>query len=136
MKLRKISKDGNWKVFGVCTNRGECAVERFLEELGPNLEANVSGMYALLDRVAEHGPPNNTDLSHQLRGDIWEFIKGRIRILYFCDRGRVIVCTHCVLKTSQKMPRAEIARAEDVQRRYREARDGGRLEIVTGDDND
>lgn len=69
-------------------------------------------------------------MSHQLRGDIYEFIKGRIRILYFYHRGQIVVCTHGLIKQSKKIKNAEIERAEAVMQAYRAAVSGGTLEIL------
>ncbi|MGA9851307.1 MAG: type II toxin-antitoxin system RelE/ParE family toxin, partial [Gammaproteobacteria bacterium] len=90
----------------------------FLESLGPNLKRAGDGLWALLNHVSTHGPLLNSSLRHQLRGDIYEFIKGRIRILYFCDSGRVIVCTHALKKQRRSIGNAEIKKAEKVMTAY------------------
>ena len=69
-------------------------------------------MLVLLESVAAAGPPRNTDVSHQLRGEVYEFIQGRLRVLWFYDVGRVVVCSHGLVKQSRKTPPAEIERAE------------------------
>lgn len=66
---------------------------------------------------------------HHIAGEIWEFIQGDLRLLYFYERGRVVVCSHGFLKQSRKTPQSEIARAEQWQERYRTARAAGRLVV-------
>jgi len=36
-------------------------------------------MLALLSRVATEGLPRNTEISHQIKGKLFEFIQGRLR---------------------------------------------------------
>ena len=43
----------------------------------------------------------NNDIRHQIQGDIYEFIKRRLRVLWFYDKGRVIVCIHGFIKDTQ-----------------------------------
>jgi len=91
-------------------------------------------MLQLLERVAASGPPRNTDISHKIQGDIWEFIKGRLRVFWFYDEDRVIVCTHGLVKKSQKIPKREITRAEQVRMAYVAAKRAGALMIEEEDD--
>lgn len=134
MKLRRLSREGKWQVLAACTERGNCPLEEFLCNLAPNFESSLRGILALLDYVAVNGPPRNVELSHQLRGDIYEFIKGRIRVLYFLERDRVIICTHGLVKKSQKIRGVEIERAEAVRRAYRTAVAMGKVEMTGNDD--
>jgi phage-related protein len=86
-------------------------------------------MLRLLERVAEIGPPRNTDISHQLGDGLWEFIQGRLRVLWFYDEGRIVVCSHGFVKKSQKTPRPELERAKQNRERYQWARRKGELDI-------
>lgn len=86
-------------------------------------------MLELLDRVASNGPPRNTDISHQIEQEIWEFIKGRIRVLWFYDRGSVVVCTHGFVKDSRKTPKREIESALRVRQQYFAAKRANAIQI-------
>lgn len=130
MYIRRLPLEGVWTVYAACSDRGDCQFLEFLEGLGPNLEAAGDKLLALLEHVAQNGPRLNTNLSHQLRGDIYEFIKGRIRVLYFCERGRIIVCTHALIKKKQEIGNAEINRAEEVMKTYRDALQRGTIEVL------
>jgi hypothetical protein len=130
MEVCQLPLKGPWRIYAACRDRGDCPLLQFFNDLGPAFGSTVDGIWALLERVAEHGPKLNSTLSHQLSGDIYEFIKGRIRVLYFCERGAIIICTHGVLKGSQKIGRAEIERAETVMRTYRESVKANTLRIV------
>ena len=76
---------------------------------------------ALLQWVADHGSPNDTDKLKKLKGqdDIWEFkTPGGLRLLCFWDESRLIVTTHGYLKGSQKAPKNELDRAQKLRRDY------------------
>lgn len=130
MQALRIGK-GRWDVLAICDTRGACPLLDFLQGLGPNHAASVRRMLALLrEFVANEGPPRSTDRCHKLRDEIWEFIAGRLRVLWFHDRGRVIVCAHGFVKRGQKTPAQELGRAEAAAKEYGEARRQGRVTIV------
>lgn len=129
MRVLQIPVNGTWTVYAACSERGDCPLLDFFEEHENQLQANIEGVYALLQHVAVNGPPRNANLCHQLRGDIWEFRKGRIRILYFCHGGKVVVCTHALVKSTRAIRNAEIERAESVLNEYREAVANNSLQI-------
>lgn len=86
-------------------------------------------MLKLLDRVAGHGPPRNTEISHQLGCGIWELIQGRVRVVWFYDGGRLVICSHGFVKKRQKAPVGEIETARRNRRRYLEAKKRAELEV-------
>jgi phage-related protein len=90
-------------------------------------------MLELLERVSISGPPRNKDICHQIQGDIYEFIKRRLRVLWFYDKGRIIICTHGFVKDTQKTPRIEIAKAVRIKEQYFAAKSRNDLEIEEDD---
>lgn len=129
MHVRRLALQGQYGVLVACDGRGVPTLLEFFGELGPNLEKDMDHMLQLLERVAASGPPRNTEVSHKIQGEIWEFIKGSLRVFWFYDEGRVIVCTHGLVKKSQKTPKAEIAHAEQVRKDYFTAKQAGNLVI-------
>jgi phage-related protein len=122
---------GAWTVLAMCSDRGDCELLSFLGGLDGDLVKQGDRMLGLLRRrVAEHGPPHNDEVSHKLDGDVWEFIEGRLRVLYFCEGGKVVVCSHALLKKGRKIPRADIERAQRLCDAYREASRSGTLETI------
>lgn len=134
MRVRRLPFQGPFTLLAACDARGVPVLLEFLEGLGANLEKDADHLLALLERVAVSGPPRNTDVSHKIRGDIWEFIKGRLRVFWFYDEGRVIVCSHGLLKKTQKVPAGELHRAEQNRADYFAAKQSGRLRIEEEDD--
>lgn len=86
-------------------------------------------MLRLLAFVAEQGPPRNVEMSHKIAGEIWELIAGRLRVLWFYDEGRLVVCSHGFVKRTRKTPAAEIDRAQAAYREYRAAKRRGTLTV-------
>jgi phage-related protein len=85
-------------------------------------------MLRRLESISQRGVVQVTEISHQIAEGIWQIEKGDVRILYFYDKGRVIILTHGFVKDTQKTRPAEIERAQDALRRYRTEKD--RLEII------
>src|SRR4026209_778734 len=103
MKLRRVRR-GQWDVLAMCGPRGECPLLDFLASLEAHLEAEGRAMLRLLANVAEQGPLHSVEASHKIAGEIWELIAGRLRVLWFYDQGRLVVCSHGFLKRPRKIP--------------------------------
>lgn len=90
-------------------------------------------MWAYLEHVAQSQyPPRNTTVSHQLdeKYDLWEFIKGDVRVVFFYDEGKTIVLTHGFLKGGQDTPQGEILRGRRSVIAYRRAKREQNLHFV------
>lgn len=129
MRVRRLPFQGTYRILAACDTRGDCALLDFLDDLGGGLEKDGDRMLAVLEKVAQQGPLQNNKVSHKIDGDIWEFIQGRLRVLYFYDEGRVVVCTHGFVKKTQKAPKGEIATANRVREQYLAAKRQGSLFI-------
>jgi len=86
-------------------------------------------MLALLGRVAIEGPPRNIEISHQIKGKLFEFIQGRLRVLWFFDEGRLIICTGGFVKKGRKTPRREIDHAIRLMDDYFEDKKKAQIQI-------
>jgi len=117
-----------YKVYALCNDKGDCPVLDFLMGLDESDEKLRNAMIGFLKgRVAENGPPKNKERCRQLKnGDgFLEFKRGRIRILWFWDEDRMILCTHAFPKGNKVS--AEIKRAKAIREKYKEAKDSGNL---------
>jgi phage-related protein len=129
MKLMIIST-GAFKVFAACSDDGRCHLLRFLDDLEGPARMDAHRMLRMLKRVSLEGLPARYEINHRLAEGISQLRQGRIRVLYFCDRDRIIVCTHGFIKRSQKTPAGEIGRALDIWSRYREEKTSGAIEVI------
>jgi len=119
----EIARDAQWSIYATCDPEGISELGNFLAEQPANMRKYATGMLALLGRVAVTGPQQlPDDLCHQVSKGVWEFIKGRIRVFWFYDEGKVIVCSHGHIKRTQKTPASEIMRVEGLIAQYFEAK--------------
>ncbi len=120
----------HYKVFAIGTPPDSCQLIDFLSELGANLQKDGDRVLALLRRVARTGPPKNPDICHQIEGKINQFTQGRIRILWFYDEGKIIICTHGFIKKTPRTPTREISHAKTLMKNYFEAKGKGWIDII------
>ena len=117
MKLREVRK-AQWTVLAVCSERGDCELLEFFAEL-MRTPTQPLPMLHLLERISVDGPRQLSDLvSHQIDGPIWEFIRGDLRVLWFYDAEKVVICSHGFVKKRQKTPKSEIEKAKAAHARY------------------
>jgi phage-related protein len=128
MIVRTVSS-GLYRVLAACTDRGGCQLLSFLYEMKGPVGRDAIRMTYLLERTAMEGPSRRTEISHQIKGGIYEFLQGRIRVLWFYDEGRIVVCSHGFIKKTQKTPETEIRRAEEARRRYFEDKAKGNIRV-------
>jgi hypothetical protein len=89
-------------------------------------------MVRILDYVIEAGPPKDAEKSKQLREGIFEFrTKGGLRLLWFYDEGRIVICVNGYITQGQKTPRQQIVEAIQWKSRYFEAKQTGKLKDIT-----
>lgn len=115
-----IIREGAWKIYGT-PELGE-----FLEQIPPNLQKDKLAILALLDRIAKDstGPrllPD--DISHSVdeKHAIWEFIQGRLRILWFYDKNCIVVCACGFIKKTPRTPSSEKDQAIAIKKKYFES---------------
>jgi hypothetical protein len=129
VRIRKV----NWDVL---------AMPEVLDELqgvDPSYRPVADSMFALLRRrVPEAGPPKG-EISEPLGDGIFEFRRQpqrgpKLRVLWFYDAGRVIICTRAFLKDVKKCPPEEKARALKIRDRYLQAKTHQQVTITELED--
>ena len=86
----------------------------------------------IMDHTAEAGPPRDEEKSKLLREGIFEFrTKGGLRLLWFYDEGRVVICVNGYIKQGQKIPNTEIDAAIQWKNKYFTAKRSGTLKEIT-----
>ena len=122
----KVLYCGVWQVVAPLSDEDCCELETTLVELGNNKKRRASavGMHALWERIPRHGPRAlGTELYHCIneKDAIYEFIKGDLRVLCFEADGAIVVCSHVLVKKTQKTPARDVRRAVELKRRYLQA---------------
>lgn len=134
MFLHLIDK-AKWKLYGLGSSVDRCEPFDNLEILYQNFRRDVEKMTAILDRAirTSEGPRCfPSEISHQIdeNNSIWQFTAGRLRLLWFYDEGRLIICTNSFIKKGQKTPGKEKERAIRLKRKYFNAKKNNTLTII------
>ena len=120
MKVKGLADD-KYQVVAVMEN-GNCATELFLADGEASTKSARTGLVQMLERVAELGLQNVPNAwLHEVNkpGQIYEFIKGPLRLFFFKGEGRQIaVCTTGVRKSGQKTDKASVVRAVKLRMDY------------------
>jgi hypothetical protein len=111
--------------------RLNCPILDFFSHAKVRESEELSRLSALLDIVAERGSNfRNTNKFRRITDSdqIFEFkTPGGLRLFCFFDEGRIIICTHGLIKDGQKPPKSEIDTAELWKKRYMTAKILGEL---------
>lgn len=115
--------NNTWQIMALCDNRKDCQVDGFLSTLPPNMEKDGVAMRRLIAYVSEHGTRDlPIEVCHNIADDVFQFSKGRIRVSWFYDNGKVIICCHASVKKKQKTPANVIAISVECMRSYKLAK--------------
>lgn len=104
-------------------DKGKSELSRYLSTLKPGEQ---TGYMAMFDTFLEAGVELFTKENfHPIDGPLglWQFIKGRHRIVCFFDEDKtLVICTHGFLKRSKESPQEEIDRALKLREKYLSAK--------------
>jgi hypothetical protein len=130
MRLLVIER-GTWTVMAICDDRDGCQVQEFLDGLETDSRSDYDQVMAQLRRTATNGPQRNKRKSRPLEDKVFELKTRRgIRIPYFYDEGRVVICTQAMRKPKKAELNVTIARAHVARTQYFEAKQRAALEIT------
>ncbi len=110
--------------------RDKCPVLAFFEEQSQLHADDFADLSALFTHTSNHGPPSNDTKFKHLSGTdgLFEFkTNGGLRVFCFWDDGCLIICTHGVVKKSQKADPDEVKRAAKMKKDYEKAKQDGTL---------
>ncbi|MBU2803904.1 hypothetical protein HF668_01735 [Acidithiobacillus ferridurans] len=136
MRIKRIAEEA-WTLYGVM--EGQHDVLQDMASLRRQYRAHVDGLLNLMEDIAS-GRRDPTqlpaDLCHRIDDNyqIWQFTKGRLRLLWFYDGVRLIICAHVFLKRTPTTPARERNIAIDLKGRYERAKLSGTLEIIQDED--
>lgn len=139
LALKLIVPPGQWTLYAVCSGGEEgeqedgltregpkCPLEEFLSDRS-EFRKDKDRMFRRLEEIANRGPFYLPDISHKIEGEIRQTEQGRVRILWFFDSGRVIVCSHGFIKKSEKTPERQKVAARRAFAAYHAAKVAGSL---------
>lgn len=126
MKLHRV-KQALWTIYAIGGNDESCPLRDFLEAAEAG---EAKKMYARIAYSAQKGPPRNKEQCRDIGDKIFELKTKDLRVFFFYDKGRVIVCSHGWEKDQQKLDPREKERAIRARTQYFAAKRDGLLEVV------
>lgn len=104
----------------------------FLAEAADDHPHDFQKLFALLSRSVEHGLPANIQKVRQLKGwgGLCDFKAGCLRLFFFHDKDRLVICTHGIVKKRQDPPQRELKLARQRMLAYRTAAKSGVIPII------
>jgi len=122
MILHQISSD-LWTVLACGKGDDEIPLLDFLQDESKSKKDKLKILTLLKTFVPTRGVPNSPHKVSPLRGKIFEFkagpIKGpKVRVLFFYDNKKLIICTHGFIKKTKKTPPNEIEKAIQIKIEY------------------
>lgn len=104
---------------------GSCEGKAFLDALDNKSKAKI---VRTIKRLADFGHIRSREQYKKVEGDVWEFKEFQTRIpMYHCAPG-CIALTHGFFKKTEKMPKSQLRRAEQIMLEYNKVRKGFRNE--------
>jgi hypothetical protein len=120
-----------WTVLAVCAGEERCEVLDFAEQLRRDHPAESARLMRMFARAAACGPPRNVHRSRALAHDIYELeTTGGVRVLYFFDENRLIVCSEAMVKPEQRGLLIAVEQAARYRWRYLNDKRRGSLRIL------
>jgi hypothetical protein len=131
----QIKQGAKFRLIAVGTQESEKVHLPFLdfqEEATSREPREWPKLVRIMDYAADAGPPKDEEKSKPLRAGIFEFrTKGGLRLLWFYDEGRVVICVNGYIKRGQKIPTAEMDAAIQWKTKYFAAKQSGTLKEIT-----
>jgi hypothetical protein len=132
LKVKLLVED-EYQIVGVIEG-DSCPAEDFLTFGDANTEAARVGLAQMLGTLAEkgwHDVPAKWSHEADKQLQIFEFIKGPLRLFFFKGHGKQIaVCTGGVRKTGAKADKGAVRLAAERRKSYFDAIESNMLEIV------
>jgi len=108
-----------------------CPSEDFLTNAANLQPDEFAKLTKLIDHSCNHGLPKNKQKVNTLGDALFEFKTiGGLRLIWFWDANRIILCTHGFLKKRQTTPPAELITAAKWKKAYEAAKKTNKLKFI------
>ena len=133
-ELKELKSGSAFTVYGLVRD-GHCSTEEFLSEVEKNDQDALDSLLAVMERTANHGPPHNQQKCRAVGNGIYEFKPKYLRVCWFYDAGRMVICTHGFTKGTEKMQNDAIKKAVKEKNAYFEAKKTMKIRIIESASN-
>lgn len=113
---KKLYKGKIYNIYAIYED-DKCFVEEFISKLKDEDKKKV---FALLQRSADVGIPENEEKFKKLSDKIWEFKSYQVRIFCTFEENKIILLIDGFIKKKSKTPKNEIERAKKLLKKYLE----------------
>ncbi len=108
-----------------------CPAEDFLTNAEKLQYDEFAKLTKILDHSCDHGLLKNKQKVNTLGNGVFEFkTVGGLRLIWFWDANRIILCTHGFLKKRQTTPPAELVTAAKWKKAYETAKKTNQLKFT------
>jgi hypothetical protein len=129
MRLVRIGR-AVWDVLAILDESANSAWGE-LEAADPSDSGAERMRITLETEVPLNGPPRMNKTKCRALGDgIYEFKEPGVRVLWFYDAGRTVVCSHVSPKVAKKKFQPEIAKAKRLRDAYLVSKLAGTLKVL------
>jgi phage-related protein len=127
VQIHKLKEGKHLTIFAMGDGE-KVPVLDFIEQMEQKRPKETAKLAALFTRTVEHGIPKDKQKCRTLGSKLFEFkTRGGLRIVWFWDEDKMVICTHGFSKSTQKTPRGQIERALSMKSDYFEAKSQGKL---------
>lgn len=134
MRVKRIqtgAENERYRLYSVCDTRGNSDLEKFLGKYADQAVAVLRCMSDAAEKGPHCLPKARVHLIDQ-KNKIYEFVGGRLRVAFFTDSDRIVVCSHGFLKSTQETPRQEKKKAAQARNLYLKAQASDTLTFDEG----
>lgn len=116
---------------GIWTIHADSSLLKDLDGLDQHKKYKILKLFSAIADGNRNPQQLPDDRCHQIDAGekLWQFRSGDIRIPWFYDEGKIIVCSHLFIKKCQKTPPSEISRAIKLKQEYFSHKKSGSLLI-------
>lgn len=125
-----------WQVLSVVNADDTSVIEQYIDSCTDNAAFGITNLFV---RFSEFGHKGfSPSLMHEVNKDesIYQFTKGRHRILFFSCEGRAIVVSCPHIKTNKKVDPKQVKKAIRLKKQYLEAIKNNTVVIFQEEDDD
>lgn len=137
MKIKKeihISRE-RFHIYACCDDSGVSVLDEIATSVDRSKEKQLRKLAATMEKAALVSPEKlPTNICHQIDEKIWQFSADSLRVLWFYDKGHLIICAHAFVKKGRKTPKKEKDKASGTMGRYFNDKKRGQLVQIGEDD--